>query len=293
MNRVIIKTLLLALPLAIALPATAAPPEEVAAPEEGEPSEAEALEDDILLVIDLPIAADDARDAGVDEAELDEALDVAQKAEVSAGDMAEVLSEEANETRAKGKRAAFGQWVKLQIAEGMSGKELAAAIKDRKAELETLTDEQKAEIDAKIEKLAEKRRERKQKLHDLRKKLRDEGKEPTFAGKDRHDALVKAAGERHAKAKADWAKHRGKHRGHDKAEDKLDEKEDKLDEKEDKLDEKEDIKDAKHEGGKADKIEDKLDKKEDKLDKKEDKLDKKEDKLDKKDDKHEGHKGPK
>ena len=81
MNRVIIKTLLLALPLAIALPATAAPPDEVAAPEAAEPTEAEALEDDILLVIDLPIAADEARDAGVDEAEIKEALDAAESAD--------------------------------------------------------------------------------------------------------------------------------------------------------------------------------------------------------------------
>jgi DNA repair exonuclease SbcCD ATPase subunit len=295
MNRVIIKTLLLALPLAIVLPASAAPPEDVAPAEGAEPTEAEALEDDILLVIDLPLAADEARDAGVEEAEITEALDAAQAAEVSAGDMAEVLVEEANETRAKGKRAAFGQWVKLQIAEGVTGRELAAKIKERKAELKTMTDEEKAEVDAKIKALGEKRKAHKQKVHELRKKLKDEGKEPTFAGKDRHDALVKAAGERHAKAKADWAKHKGHKKGldGDKLEDKLDKAEDKLDKAEDKIDEAEDKRDAAEDSGKADKAEDKLDKKEDKLDKKEDKLDKKEDKLDKKDDKHEGHKAPK
>ncbi|MFV8755440.1 hypothetical protein ACNOYE_33225 [Nannocystaceae bacterium ST9] len=287
----IIKSLLLALPLAFAIPASASPPEtgEVAAADEAaEPTEAEALDDDILLVIDLPVAADEARDAGIDEAEIDEALDAAKAAEVSAGDMAEVLIEEATETRAKGKRAAFGQWVKLQVAAGVHGRELAKAIKDRKAELATMTDEEKAELEAKLKELGEKRRDRKQKLHDLREKLREEGKQPTFAGKERHDALMKSAGERHAAAKAEWAKHKHHKGPHaDKLEDKADKLEDKADELEDKQDAAEDVRDAKHEGGKADKLEDKQDKLEDKQDKLEDKQDKLEDK---KDAKHEGHK---
>ncbi|HVI02681.1 MAG TPA: hypothetical protein VM869_28440, partial [Enhygromyxa sp.] len=84
------KAMLIALPLTLAVPASASPPEETdAADPSAEPTEAEALEDDILLVIDLPVAADEARTAGVDEADLDEALDAADEAGVPASEMTE------------------------------------------------------------------------------------------------------------------------------------------------------------------------------------------------------------
>jgi len=62
-----------------------------------EVSEEEALEDDILLVIDLPIAADEARDAGLEQAEIVEALDAADTAAVSPATMTEVLDDEAEQ----------------------------------------------------------------------------------------------------------------------------------------------------------------------------------------------------
>ena len=131
MKQTMFKAILIALPLTLAIPASASPPEEAEADPSAEPTETEALEDDILLVIDLPVAADEARTAGVDEAELDEALDAADEAGVPASEMTEVIDEETEQVKAKGKRKAFGQWVKLQIAEGKRGKELAEAIKER------------------------------------------------------------------------------------------------------------------------------------------------------------------
>jgi hypothetical protein len=280
MKQTMFKAMLLALPLTLAVTASAAPPEDGDAAEPiPEPTEAEALEDDILLVIDLPIAADEARTAGVEEAEVTLALDVAILASLPASDMTEVLDEEAEQVKAKGKREAFGQWVKLQVAEGVRGKELAAKIKERKAELAKMSDEEKAELDAKIAAQGEKHREHRKKLHEKRKQLRDEGKQVVLAGKERHDKMVAEANERHAEAKAAW-----KAKGHHgKAGDKIDGRQDKLDEKQEAIDEKQE--DA---AGDPDKL-DKLDKKEEQLEKREEKLEKKEEKLEDKQDKHEGH----
>src|SRR5262245_30726148 len=54
----------------------------------------EAQQDDILLVIDLPIVIAEAREAGVEEAELDEVVTVAADAGLSAGDTAELVAVE-------------------------------------------------------------------------------------------------------------------------------------------------------------------------------------------------------
>jgi DNA repair exonuclease SbcCD ATPase subunit len=290
MKHKILEAILFALPLTLAIPALASPPEdppaEGDAPAEGatvEISEEEALADDILLIIDLPIAADEARDAGLEEAEIDEAIDAAETAAISPGTMTEVLADEAESIRATGKRKAFGQWVKMQIAEGVRGKELAAKIKERKDELAALTDEQKAEIQAKLEARGKENREQRKQMHAKRKELKDAGKLVVLVGEDRHVVMIAAAAERHAAAKAE------------RKAAKLDKREDKLDKREDKLDALEDKHDG-HEGDKADKLDDKLDKIEDKQDKLEDRKDKIEERKDKLEDKkadHKGHNGPK
>jgi hypothetical protein len=275
MKHTTITAILFALPLTLAAPASAAPPD-TDADVDAEPTEAEALEDDILMVIDLPIAADEARTAGVEEAEITEALDAAEEAGVSAGDMTEVLDEESEQVKAKGKRKAFGQWVKLQIADGVRGKELAAKIKERKEEVAELSDEQKAEVEAKLAALGERHRARRKKLHELREQLREDGKDVALAGKQRHDKMIAEAAKRHAAAKAKW-KAAGKpgkpgKPGGDKQDKRDDTKQVDVDEREDKMDERED----------------KMDEREDKMDEREDKMDERDDKKDA----HAGHKTP-
>jgi DNA repair exonuclease SbcCD ATPase subunit len=282
MKQTMFKAMLLALPLTLAVPAIASPPEDTGDAAGEEPTEAEALEDDILLVIDLPIATDEARTAGIEEAEISVVLDAAVIAGLPASEVTEVIDEETEVVKAKGKRKAFGQWVKQQIAEGKRGKELAAAIKDRKEELAEMSDEEKAELDNKLKEMGEKNREKRKKLHDLRKQLRDEGKAIALAGKERHDKVMAEAGKRHAEAKAEWKKHHGgKHHG--KPGDKIDDKQEAIDEKQEAIDEKQDA------VGNDPTEAEKLEKKEDNLEKKEDKLEKLEDKKEAKDAKHEGH----
>ena len=269
MKQIMFKAMMFALPLTLAVPASAAPPPE----DEGEiaePSDEEALQDDILMVIDLPIAADEARTVGIEEAEITVALTVAEQAAVSPGDMTEVLDEESEQVKANGKRKAFGMWVKLQIAEGVRGRELATKIKERKQELDEMSDEQKRELEAKIAALGKQHRAKRKQLHAKRKQLRDEGKAVTLIGKERHAKMVAKANKRHAKAKAAWAKAKGSRKAA-KHEAKLDDKQAKIDQRREAA------------AGDPDK-QAKLDKHQEKLD---EKVEKREAKLEKRDEKAE------
>lgn len=204
MMKTILNAVLMAIPLSLAAPG-------VAAADPDEISDEEVLDDDILMVIDLPIAADEARDAGLEEEELDEALGAAQVAAVSPAVLAEALDDEAEHVRTKGKRKAFGLWVKIQIGKGAHGKALAKSIHARKGELAEMSDEEKAALEAKIKAHGVKHRKARKKAHKKRKELRDAGKEVKFAGKDRHAKMVAKSAKRHAIAKAKFKKaHPGK-----------------------------------------------------------------------------------
>jgi chromosome segregation ATPase len=186
-------TLALALGMAVALPAlstVAAPVVEATAKltAKVEITDEEAQQDDILLVIDLPILIAEAKDAGVAEVELTAIVTTAAEAELSAGDAAEVVVAETEHTKANGKRTGLGAFVKLQLAEGVRGKELAAKIREHKAEIADLTPEQKAKYDEKLAVLREQNKARKLALAEKRKELRGKGTEIKLVAKDLHDA---------------------------------------------------------------------------------------------------------
>lgn len=231
-------------------------------------SDQDALSDDILAVIDLPIAAADARDAGVEEAELKAALDTTREAGLPASEATEVVAVEAEETRKGGVKKGFGLWVRLQIAAGLRGKKLADKIKARKDELKELDDKQQADLRAKIAKQAEQNRAWRLKWLEKRRDLIAAGKKPVLGFKDRHDKLA---------AKID------------KREDKLDARQDetavKLREVEAKL---ATASDADKPGLEAEKK--RLEKQLGRLEKKEDRLEKLEDRLTNPD--HKGMKPP-
>ena len=186
-------TLALALGMAVALPAlssVAAPVVEATAKLTAniEITEEEAKQDDILLVIDLPIVIAEAKDAGVDEAELTAVVTTAAETDLPAGDTAEVVAAETEHTKASGKRKGLGAFVKLQLAEGVRGKELAAKIREHKAEIADLTPEQKAKYDEKLASLREANKAHKLALAEKRKELRGKGTEITLVAKELHDA---------------------------------------------------------------------------------------------------------
>jgi hypothetical protein len=240
-----------------------------------------ALDDDILAIITLPLAADDARDAGVDPAEVEAAIDAVDAGGGSPGDASAILTAEADATRKRGAKKGFGTWVRLQVASGKRGKELAKAIAAKKANYEDLDESEKAAADAKLAELKKTWVEHRKKLHERRVELVKTGKKVQRRGaaelavlekrlvknakrQKRVDDAIAADPKRKAELEA-VLKALGK------VEDKLDKA---IDKAEDKLDKA------------IDKAEDTLDKAEDKIDQAEDKLDKAEDHAD-----HGKHKG--
>ena len=162
-------------------------------------SDQDALGDDILSVINLPIAAADAREAGVEEADLTEALTTTRESGLSAGDAGELVAEEADQTRTRGVKKGFGRWVRMQIAAGHRGKKLAAKIKERKTETPELDDAKAAELREKLEKQRELNRQWRAKQSERRGELLAKGK-----------ARVLLHAERNEKFKAKIDAHQGK-----------------------------------------------------------------------------------
>ncbi len=165
------KTFLLTLGLAAALPGvmiagtaiagddppvaktTAAPADDPApaAPSAPEVTDKAALADDILAIIALPLVADDAREAGVDAADIVLAIDAVDASGGSPADASAVIAAEADATRKRGPKKGFGLWVRTHVADGKRGEELAALIAKKKAEYTELSDADRVEIDARID----------------------------------------------------------------------------------------------------------------------------------------------
>ncbi len=152
-------------------------------------SDQDALGDDILAVINLPVAAADARDAGVDEVELKAALDVTRDNGLSAGDASEVVAEEAEQTRTRGVKKGFGQWVKMQVAAGLRGTKLAAKIKEHKKDTEALDEKATADLEAKLQKQRELNAQWRAKAVEKRGELLAKGKARVILHKERNDKL--------------------------------------------------------------------------------------------------------
>lgn len=254
----------------------------------------EALDDDILAVIDLPVAAAEARAAGVEEADLKEALETTRDVGLSAGEATEVVTEEVEATKKRGSyKKGFGQWVKMQVAAGLRGKKLAAKIKERKAELKELTPEEQDKIKAKLGELGDKYQAHRLKVIERRQELIAKGKKKVLVAQDRHEKrkawlaeaqvglaakgdvfekrlkaldekIAAASGEEKASLEAERKRLEQQLGKLDKAEDKLEKREDKLEKHDARLD------------AKLDKMADKAEKREEK---REEKLEAKHDKT--------------
>jgi DNA repair exonuclease SbcCD ATPase subunit len=242
-------------------------------------SDQDALNDDILSVIDLPVVAADAREAGIDEAELKEALDTTRDTGLSASDASEVVATEAEQTRKRGVKRGFGRWVRMQVAAGLRGPKLAAKIKERKADTAELDEKQQADLREKLEKQREINQNWRRGQQAKRGELIAKGKKSVLLHKERHDQL---------KAKIDAAQDKI-----DSAQGKLDGKQEdaaaRLKEIEARLATAPDVEKPRLEAEKErlEKLAGKLEKREDKLEKAEEKLGKVEEKLEKREEKRE------
>jgi hypothetical protein len=152
-------------------------------------SDQDALNDDILSVIDLPIVAADAREAGIEEPELKEALETTRDSGLSASDASEVVATEAEQTRKRGVKKGFGRWVRMQVASGLRGPKLAAKIKERKADTAELDDKQLEELRVKLEAQRETNKSWRRSQLEKRGELVAKGKKPVLMHKERHDQL--------------------------------------------------------------------------------------------------------
>ncbi len=153
-------------------------------------SDQDALDDDILAVINLPIAAADAREAGVEESELKEALDTTRDVGLSAGDASEVVAVEAEQTRTRGVKKGFGRWVRMQVAAGLRGPKLAAKIKERKKDTAELDEKAETDLRAKLEKQREVNTQWRAKAREKQAELLAKGKARVLTHKERNDQLT-------------------------------------------------------------------------------------------------------
>lgn len=221
-------------------------------------TDTEAAEDDILLVLGLPMAAADARDAGVDAAEVGAAIDATAAAGGSPGEVTRALVAEAAATRKRGPKKGFGAWVGLQLSEGKRGKELADLIAKKKAEYAEMSDAQKAEVDKQLAALHDAWVDKRKAIHARRKELVAAGKKMHRVGEAELKALEKAQSKNDKRQKrlddaiaADPAR-KGEleslMKRVEKREDKLERREDKVEDRqakiEDAADKAEDRKDA-------------------------------------------------
>lgn len=242
-------------------------------------SDQDALNDDILSVIDLPIVAADAREAGIEEPELKEALETTRDSGLSASDASEVVATEAEQTRKRGVKKGFGRWVRMQVASGLRGQKLAAKIKERKADTAELDEKQLAELRVKLEAQREMNKSWRRSQLEKRGELVAKGKKPVLMHKERHDQLKAKIDA--AQAKVDDAQ--------GKVEGAQNDTEARLKAIEARIAA---ASDADKPGLEAEKLRleqalGKLEKREERLEKREDKLEKAEDKVEKREDKRE------
>ena len=87
-----------------------------------------AIVESVLRAIRLPEAAEEARSVGVPEEEVREVLRQARQEGLAAEQATAVLDEGTRRVREGGSPKNFGQSVKAMIAEGVRGRDLAAAI---------------------------------------------------------------------------------------------------------------------------------------------------------------------
>lgn len=154
-------------------------------------TDTEALEDDILAVIDLPFAAAEARSAGVDASELKEALEVSRDIGFSAGEAHQIVVEETAASLGKrGRRAGFGQYVRVQLASGLRGAPLAAKIRGRKDERRPISAAESDRLKTRLDTVAAGHRAFRVRAGERRRELVAGGKRPVFVARERHLARM-------------------------------------------------------------------------------------------------------
>ena len=99
---------------------------------EGERQAGEGLIDRIRRAARLPEAADEAREAGVPEEEVQEVLSTGKRRRVPAGDVDTVLRDETRVVREEGRTGESDGLIKRKMEEGLRGRELIEAVRQER-----------------------------------------------------------------------------------------------------------------------------------------------------------------
>lgn len=83
----------------------------------------------ILRAIELPQAAEQAREEGVPPEQVKDVLEAARRRKLPAGETEAIMTEETKAVRDKGQIDDFGSFVKSKLDEGLRGRELSEAIR--------------------------------------------------------------------------------------------------------------------------------------------------------------------
>jgi hypothetical protein len=176
------------------VPAHADPP---IAMEPGEPTKVDlddvadddAVELDVLAVTSLPLAADQARAAGIDPAEVADVIGAVMDVGASPAVATDVLIAETEQAKKRGRRPHFAGWVRGQLAEGVHSKQLVEMIEKREAEYIEQSAAERHRLDAKIEamraRMIEERKAQTLELDALAKDLAKRGKKLRMAGAEK------------------------------------------------------------------------------------------------------------
>jgi len=145
-------------------------------------------QDDILMIIDLPIVVADAVDAGVQEDDLSDAVAAAREAGIGAGEAALVIGEEVKATRgARGKRRGFSTYVRRELAAGVHGQELAKKIHARGQADDKFSPEERERQAKTLAELKAHNEKHREAVAEKREAWRKSGKPLGLAGRELHD----------------------------------------------------------------------------------------------------------
>lgn len=172
--------------------------------------EAQAPQDDILEVIDLPLAADLANQSGIAEEELQASVEVARNGGMGAAVLSEVLVAEADAVKIRGKKKGLPDWLLTRWASGVRGVDLKSEVKAR-PEQAKLDPAKRKELQESIKKHRKERQKERKALALAIKEQRKAGKPVKLRGKSAH-ARLKQSG----RAKPGHDKHeQGQEAGHE------------------------------------------------------------------------------
>lgn len=170
------------------------------------PSPANSVEDDILEVVDLPLAAELAKKAGLTENEVRETVAVARDGGMGAGTLSEVLVAEADAIKIRGKKKGLPGWVMDRWLTGVRGVDLKGQVKTR-PERTPKDPSQDQELRKKLKALKKKRQQELKEKRLAIKQERKSGKKLKLRGRDAHERF--ARGKRKGPKHLDAAEHHG------------------------------------------------------------------------------------